>query len=210
MIAGAPSAPLAYGEVIERLRQRMASRRRVALDDVPDLTASAVAVVIADRGGLPHIPLIVRPADAPTHSGQIALPGGRVEPQDTSRAATAVRETFEELGIDPARLDVLGELDDVPTPTGFVITPVIAAIGAEPIEYRPSPREVAAMFEAPLQLFVDRSAAELMGEREWRGNRYQLRAYLFGEHRIWGATARILESLMDVLALPDPVLVEGR
>jgi 8-oxo-dGTP pyrophosphatase MutT (NUDIX family) len=192
---------LSYDDVVARLRTRLATRQRLALD-VPELKASAVAVLLADRGGLPHLPLIVRPADAPTHSGQIALPGGRVEPEDASRAMTATRETFEELGVEPSRVDVLGELDDVPTPTGFVITPVIALLGAGPVVYRPSPREVAVMFEAPLELFVDRDAAELIGEREWRGNRYILRAYHFGEHRIWGATARILEGLID--AIVDP------
>jgi len=80
-----------------------------------------------------------------------------------------------------------------------VITPVVAALGADDALYRPNPTEVAAMFEAPLALFVDRAAAEFLGEREWRGTKYTLRAYPFGEHRIWGATARILEGLVDAL-----------
>jgi 8-oxo-dGTP pyrophosphatase MutT (NUDIX family) len=194
-------APLAYDDVVARLRERLAGRLRRPLD-VPELKASAVAVLLTDRGGIPFIPLIVRPADAPTHSGQIALPGGRREPTDTSLVVTATREAHEELGVPLERMDVIGELDDVPTPTGFVITPVVCALGAVPVEYAPSPREVAAMFEAPLQLFVDGAAAELIGEREWRGARYTLRAYLHDQHRIWGATARILEGLMDVLEVP--------
>jgi len=159
-----------------------------------------VAVLLVDRGGYPHLPLIVRPSDAPTHSGQIALPGGSRDPDDMSLVATATREAFEELGIEPGRLDILGELDDVPTPTGFVITPVVAALGADPVVYRPDPREVAAMFEAPLSIFTDRAAAEDLGERNWRGVTYRMRAYRFNEHRVWGATARILDGVVDVIA----------
>jgi 8-oxo-dGTP pyrophosphatase MutT (NUDIX family) len=196
--SGALRGPLTYAETVDRLRVRLAGRQRrtIAADG---FRPSAVAVLLVDRGGYPHLPLIVRPSDAPTHSGQIALPGGGRDPRDPSLIATALREAYEELGIDPERPGVLGELDDVPTPTRFVITPVVATLGAEPVHYVPSPREVAQMFEAPLHLFVDRSAAEDLGEREWEGMRYQLRAYQFGEHRIWGATARILEGLIDVM-----------
>jgi 8-oxo-dGTP pyrophosphatase MutT (NUDIX family) len=196
--SGALRGPLTYAETVDRLRVRLEGRQRRTIA-APGFRPSAVAVLLVDRGGYPHMPLIVRPSDAPTHSGQIALPGGSRDPGDPSLVATALREAQEELGIDPARPAVLGELDDVPTPTRFVITPVVATLGAEPVHYVPSPREVAQMFEAPLHLFVDRSAAEDLGEREWEGMRYQLRAYQFGEHRIWGATARILEGLIDVI-----------
>ena len=190
---------LRYADVVGALRERLATRQRLALD-WPEARSAAVAVLLVDRDGAPHLPLIVRGADAPTHSSQIALPGGKCEPFDASPAATAAREAFEELGIDPARLDVLGVLDDVPTPTGFVITPVVAALGADPVVYRPDPREVAAMFEAPLSIFTDRAAAEDLGERNWRGVTYRMRAYRFNEHRVWGATARILDAVVDVIA----------
>jgi hypothetical protein len=90
-------------------------------------------------------------------------------------------------------------LDDVPTPSGFVITPVVGVL-TSPCDYQPNPHEVAQVFEAPLATFADRDAAEDMGERENWGVRYRLRAYPYQSHRIWGATARVLESLFDVLA----------
>jgi len=161
---------------------------------------AAVAVLLAERGGVAHVPLIVRGADAPAHPGQIALPGGGIEPDDADAAAAARREAFEELGVPPARVDVLGLLDDVPTPTGYVITPVVARLDAAGLAYTPDPREVAGWFEAPLALFADRGAAVDLGEREYRGVRYRLRGYRYGEHTIWGATAKVLESVCELLA----------
>jgi 8-oxo-dGTP pyrophosphatase MutT (NUDIX family) len=187
-----------YADVIARLREVLPGRprRRARIDARP----AAVAVLLADRGGAAHVPLIVRGDDAPAHPGQVALPGGGIEPSDADPVAAARREAFEELGVPPARVDVLGLLDDVPTPTGFVITPVVARLDATGWAYRPDPREVAGWFEAPLALFADRAAAEDLGERELDGVRYRLRGYRFGEHTIWGATARVLETVCELLA----------
>jgi 8-oxo-dGTP pyrophosphatase MutT (NUDIX family) len=188
-----------HDDVVARLRANLATRAPRVLS-VEGMRSAAVAVLLCDRGGVTTVPMIVRGVDAPVHSGQIALPGGRRELSDETLIATAAREANEEMGVDPARLDVLGVLDDVPTPTGFVITPVVAALDVrDNYAFRPDPREVARWFEAPLQVFSDRAAAEDLGQREWRGMVYRLRAYHHGEHRIWGATARIMEAVIDVL-----------
>jgi len=160
---------------------------------------AAVAALLVDRDGAPHVPLIVRGADAPAHPGQIALPGGRVEARDGGAVAAATREAFEELGVPTDRVEVLGVLDDVPTPTNFVITPVVATLDARELVYTPDPREVAAWFEAPLALFTDRANAHDLGERTRDGVTYRLRGYDHGAHRIWGATARVLEAIADLL-----------
>lgn len=184
---------LAHSELVARAAASLTSRpgRRLEPDD---LRRAAVAVLLVDRGGVSRVPLIVRGHDAPVHGGQIALPGGRVEPDDIDLAATARREAMEELGVPFDAPRVLGTLDDVPTPTGFLITPVVAALGGD-VPFVPNPAEVAAWFEAPLAVFADPARAEIIGDREWRGQRYQLRAYLHEERRIWGATARIMEDL---------------
>lgn len=184
---------LAHTELVARAAASLTSRpgRRLEPDD---LRRAAVAVLLVDRGGVSRVPLIVRGHDAPVHGGQIALPGGRAEPDDIDLAATARREAMEELGVPFDAPVVLGTLDDVPTPTGFLITPVVAALGGD-VPFVPNPAEVAAWFEAPLAVFADPARAEIIGDREWRGQRYQLRAYLHEERRIWGATARIMEDL---------------
>jgi 8-oxo-dGTP pyrophosphatase MutT (NUDIX family) len=186
-----------HQELVARVEDRLAgrARRQLVLDGY---RPAAVAVLLCDRSGVTHVPLIVRPSEMRAHSGQIALPGGVRDECDASFAACALREAEEELGIPPSAARVLGSLDDVPTPTGFVITPVVAEL-ALAIEYRPNPAEVSAVFEAPLDTFADPTTAEDMGEREHFGVRYRLRAYRFADHRIWGATARVLEALHDLL-----------
>jgi 8-oxo-dGTP pyrophosphatase MutT (NUDIX family) len=186
-----------YDDAIARLRAALPGRAR-ASTKWPGRPA-AVAALLVDRGGAPHVPLIVRGVDAPAHPGQIALPGGRVEVSDPDLAAAALREAFEELGVPRERVEVLGLLDDVPTPTNFVITPVVARLDAAGLAYRPDPREVASWFEAPLAAFADRAAAEDLGERTLAGVTYRLRAYRVGEHRVWGATARVLEQIAELL-----------
>ncbi|MBK9070884.1 MAG: CoA pyrophosphatase [Myxococcales bacterium] len=178
---------------------QLAARTRRCLVE-PELRPSAVAILLAEQAGITRqlwVPLIVRPADAPTHSGQIALPGGGVHPGDGSLGATAQREAFEELGVPTTTIDVLGLLDDVPTPAGYCITPVLCAFSPHP--FAPDAREVASYFWAPVSLFADHAAAEFLGEREYRGVTYQMRAYHWQGHRIWGATARILEQVAQLV-----------
>ena len=185
-----------HRELVAALERRLADRapRTVA---IPDYRAAAVALFLRDRGGESHVPLIVRPSEMRAHSGQIALPGGVRDDCDASFAACALREAEEELGIAASAVRVLGLLDDVPTPTGFIITPVVAELADW--DYVPNPSEVSEVFEAPLSLFADKSVAEDMGEREHWGIKYRLHAYRFGAHRIWGATARVLESVHEIL-----------
>jgi 8-oxo-dGTP pyrophosphatase MutT (NUDIX family) len=186
-----------HSELVARLEERLAGRQPRVIT-IEGYRPAAVALLLRDLGGVTHVPLIVRPSEMRAHSGQIALPGGVRDECDASFADCAVREAEEELGIAPSAVRVLGTLDDVPTPTGFVITPVVAELTGA-VDYRPSPAEVSALFEAPLDTFADQATAEDMGEREHWGIKYRLHAYRFGDHRIWGATARVLESLHDLL-----------
>ncbi len=187
--------------MVERLAAALLARpgRELALDDprwpVP-LRRAAVAVMLVDRGGLVTVPMIIRGDGAPVHGGQTALPGGRWEPSDDSLVTTALREAHEEVGVTRDHLRVLGELDDLPTRTGFLVRPVVTVLDA-PV-FVPSEREVAGIFEVPLGLFTDRSTAEDLGVREMGGISYPLRGYQHGEHRIWGVAARILEIVADL------------
>lgn len=201
---GAPEAaaiPTLAGHraLIGELRRRLPVRRRRALQ-LDGYRPAAVALLLREHEGATFIPFIVRPNGMRSHAGQIALPGGVRDEGDSSFADCARRETFEELGVPVEDVRVLGLLDDVPTPTGFVITPAVAEL-VGPTDYRPNPAEVAALFEAPLAAFADAASAEDMGVREHDGVRYHLRAYPYGEHRIWGATARVLDSLFEALDL---------
>ena len=164
---------------------------------------AAVIVMLRDRDGEAVVSMIVRGDDAPVHSGQTALPGGRWEPRDGSLIATALREAEEEVGVTADRLRVIGELDDLPTRTGFLVRPVVGVLsGDEP--FRPDPREVQDVFEAPLDAFVDRAGAEALGIREVGPVRYPLRAYRAADRRVWGVAARVLEVVAALARGEDP------
>ena len=148
------------------------------------------AVMVMLHGDPAVVPMIVRGDDAPVHGGQTALPGGRWEPHDASMIATALREVEEEVGVVASRLELLGELDDIPTRTGFLIRPVLARLDA--LDFTPDPREVAGIFTVPLARFTAPFDEDL-GVRELGRVRYPLNAYHHEGRRIWGVAARILE-----------------
>jgi 8-oxo-dGTP pyrophosphatase MutT (NUDIX family) len=143
----------------------------------------------------------VRHADLPTHAGQISFPGGKRDASDGDARATAIRETAEELGVAPAAVEVLGMLDDVPTPSGFVITPVVAALRG-PVALVPSADEVAEVLACELVALARPSVHVEAGAREFLGVRYPMHEYHLDGHRIWGATARMLHQLLEVVASP--------
>jgi 8-oxo-dGTP pyrophosphatase MutT (NUDIX family) len=129
------------------------------------------------------------------HPGQIALPGGKVDAGDASVAAAALREAQEEIGLDPANVEVLAELATHETVTSYTITPVLARVRAE-FQAIPEDGEVAEVFRVPLD-FLMRPANYRVEGRSWRGQRRHYYVAPYGPYYIWGATARILKSLAD-------------
>ncbi len=130
-----------------------------------------------------------------THKGQISFPGGMVDRGDRDIASTALRELEEELGIPASMVEVVGLLDDLATPTGFVITPVVGMLTVLP-EMRPNTEEVQESFLVPLSFFADHSH----GRREFRtlhGKKHEVWFYDYRRRTIWGATAMIVRSLLD-------------
>jgi 8-oxo-dGTP pyrophosphatase MutT (NUDIX family) len=156
------------------------------------VTYAAVMLPLVPRSEGVQVLLTQRTAHLADHAGQISFPGGRVEPHDGTREETALRETEEEIGLSRSHVTVLGRLAEYEIPSGFRITPVVGWI-EPPFELKLDAFEVAAVFEAPLEHFLDLE-------------RYQRREYRFrGRHRhylaipyegryIWGATAAMLYS----------------
>jgi len=152
-----------------------------------------------DRGEL-TIPLTVRHADLRAHAGEISLPGGAVDTADPSRADAALREAWEELGVSPASVNILGELDDVWIPvSNFELRPFVGAAASRPV-FRPHDAEVAAVIEMPLRLVMSEEIVdeELIPVRG--GLVLRAAVYRYAGQRIWGATARTLDMLSAVLA----------
>jgi 8-oxo-dGTP pyrophosphatase MutT (NUDIX family) len=154
------------------------------------------AVLLALRdGGESRLVLTVRTDDLPSHAGQVALPGGRMDPGDADALATALRESEEEIGLDPSLVTPLGYLDNFETISGYRITPVVARI-AEHARLQAAPGEVAEVFEVPLTFFFDPANLRRY-TMEFRGRRREMAEFVHGGHRIWGATAAILLNLLQ-------------
>ncbi len=162
---------------------------------------AAVLVPIINRAEEPTVLLTVRANDLASHAGQIAFPGGRVDPGDVDRIATALREAEEEVNIPRSAVDVIGALGVHHGGLGFAVTPIVGVVDpAAPIS--PDPREVAEVFEAPLRWFAD-LANHTTEEREHLGVKYRMFAAPYGRFHIWGLTAGILRSLAETLQPDD-------
>lgn len=158
---------------------------------------AAVLVPIINQPVGPTLLFTERTAHLHDHAGQISFPGGRVHAGDGDRIATALRETREETGMPPERVQIIGRLPDYDIPTGFRVTPVIGWIDP-PVELSPDPFEVADIFEVPLEFFLD-PANHQRHSRELRGLMRHYYAMPYGERYIWGATAGMLHMLYRIL-----------
>ncbi len=158
---------------------------------------AAVLVPLIEHGGTFSVLLTMRPKDMKQHAGQVAFPGGRLEPHDPDLVACALREAEEEVGLARARVEVLGRLDPYLTITGFEVTPIVGAI-AGPVVPRPDPYEVADVFEVPLAFLLDPANHQRV-ERDFKGQRRAYYAMPYGDRYIWGATAGMILNLYDIL-----------
>lgn len=156
------------------------------------LIAAAVLVPIV-HGPEPGVLLTKRTSHLTAHAGQVAFPGGRIDPGDASPEAAALREAQEEIGLPPERAELLGRLPDYVTGTGFQISPVLALLSG-PLDLVPNPREVEAIFLLPLHVLLDPAAPERR-RAEYRGRMREFWVWPHELHYIWGATAAILVHL---------------
>lgn len=164
--------------------------------------AAVLVLLYPDDAGDARVLLTERTVGGAHHSGEVSFPGGKAEPDDADATATALRESAEEVGLDPdaAGLRVVGTLGPVWIPvSGFRLTPVLAIAEGRPV-YRPEPREVSRILEPPLRTFVPPARIEMV-ERAFGERLIRFGAYPLDDLLVWGATARVLGQLG---ALLDP------
>jgi 8-oxo-dGTP pyrophosphatase MutT (NUDIX family) len=182
---------------IEHIRERLATHRPREIED-PAQKLAGVLVPLYEEGGELLMLLTKRTDHVATHKGQISFPGGAVEPQDRDALHAALRETWEEVGIPPADVDLLGRLDDVCTVvSGFVVRPFVGHV-SHPHELRIAPEEIGEVVRVPLSFFSDDRNLR-QGWRERGGERQVIHFYEYGSHVIWGATARIVHGLVELV-----------
>lgn len=141
--------------------------------------------------------LTKRTAHLKKHAGQVSFPGGRIDPEDASPEAAALREAEEEIALDPSRVEIVGRMADHITGTGYRITPVIGLVPPG-LTYQPSPHEVESVFELPLDVLLDPAAPQRQRQHvngRWR----EYWVWPHPDHYIWGATAAILVHLAQKL-----------
>ena len=157
-----------------------------------DGVAAAVLVPVIDRPE-PTLLLTQRPETMRSHPGQVAFPGGRIDPGDSGPVAAALREAQEEVSLDPERVEVIGLGDRYRTVTGFIVTPVVGFVPPD-LPLAAHEREVAAIFEAPLRHLL---ARENHRERsvDWGGRKRHYFEIHWEDRRIWGATAAMIVNL---------------
>lgn len=181
-----------------RLRAALARADAPALlagDDYqgpPDLVPASVLIAITDRPR-PGAILTLRQAHMRRHAGQIAFPGGRIDDEDESPIHAALREADEEIGLDPAQVDLVGALPSYRTGSGYSIVPVVAVVPPD-LPLTPHEAEVAAVFEVPLAFLIDRANHEV-GSRDFDGRMRHFHIITYEDRRIWGITAALIVNL---------------
>jgi 8-oxo-dGTP pyrophosphatase MutT (NUDIX family) len=190
-------------EQIEKLRRGLHQsdpEDRLTRDGVA--RAAAVLVPIVHRDNDLHLVFIRRSDTVESHRGQVAFPGGRVDPSDATLLHTALREAHEEVGIDPRVVDVLGGFPTMSTvSSGMRVAPFVGVL-KEPVVYRLQEVEVAEVFEVPLRALCD---PRYRGLYEWRRDKDRpssnFPAIFYAGQTIWGLTLRITESVLEIMGV---------
>ncbi|PTR33277.1 8-oxo-dGTP pyrophosphatase MutT (NUDIX family) [Luteibacter sp. OK325] len=174
-------------------------------DDMAELIGNTprrpAAVLIGIRDDREQrVVLTVRTDTLQQHAGQVAFPGGRVEPDDADVVATALRESEEEIGLDTGMVTPLGFLEAFETISGYSVTPVVARIAANAV-LKPDPGEVAEVFEVPFAFFLEPANLRRY-TMDFRGHRRDMVEFLHAGYRIWGVTAAIIYNLLKRMGHP--------
>lgn len=183
--------------------QTFLAKHQPQLIQSEDLKPAAILIPFFEKAGEAHLLLTRRTDTVEHHKGQISFPGGSVEQQDAALIDTALRETEEEVGIPPQLVDPLGQLDDFPTMSQFMISPFIATI-PYPHPRQISPDEVAEVLEVPLSLFLTDRYFELK-QLQYQGKKHMVYFYTYGENTIWGVTGHIIHRMIEQIFSYSPV-----
>jgi 8-oxo-dGTP pyrophosphatase MutT (NUDIX family) len=177
---------------LELARRALRGYVPLTIEDGVERRRAAVMLLVHPLAGTDEILFQVRTQRVRFHKGEISLPGGGIDPGDTSPLHAALRETDEEIGVHPGHIEVLGALDQIATrSSNYLVTPFVGVVTAEtPYPFALANREVAELLAIPID-HLRSDAAVRWSVSDLEGGTAE-REFFFGEHRIWGATARIL------------------
>ena len=191
---------------IESLRRILSNRQKKSVDD-QSLTPAVILLLMYPKDGQHCILLTKRTEEVEYHKGEISFPGGGRDPEDRDFLDTALRENYEEMGINPEDVTILGALDDVITRTNFGVRVFVGSI-PYPYRFRPSAEEIAEVLEVPVRELLD--PANRLAEARWENGRVSTTyCYATGQHVITGATAQILTQFLELYPDGSGAVREG-
>ena len=189
---------LSVDSVRDRIRRH--TYRPIAANEAD--VGAAVLIPLYELNGELHVVLTKRTMQMSTQKGHIAFPGGRRESGDRDLLATALRESLEEIGLDPNHVEIFGRIDDFSTRDGAILIAGFVGLidpAALPYAWRPAEREVAEILEVPLRHLLDPQNVVVAEPRELNGRMWPDETFLFRGHRVFGATARALRHFLDIV-----------
>jgi 8-oxo-dGTP pyrophosphatase MutT (NUDIX family) len=184
-------------DFVDQIHNLLSSRKRRVIEH-PPFSHAAVLVPLFQKDGDCHLLFTKRSEEVKYHKGEISFPGGVVDEEDRELIHTALREAHEEIGLNESDVQIIGLLDDIVTITEFIVTPIVGLF-PYPYPFKVSEVEIAELIEVPLAFLIEE---DCLSEREiFRGGQREIVfAYQYGEHIIWGATARILKQFLDLIS----------
>jgi 8-oxo-dGTP pyrophosphatase MutT (NUDIX family) len=177
----------------ERIRTALEHRQRIELPAGP--VPAAVLLLLYRKDGEYHLLFTKRTERLNHHAGEISFPGGVCNPEEHSSSA-ALRETWEEVGVDPAQVEILGALDDCLSIHDYLVTPVVGYI-SNLLPLKINHAEIDKILEVPVAHLRDPSCFRVE-EWGWRGRNYPVCFYRYGEDDIWGLTAAIVRQFLEI------------
>lgn len=184
--------------IAEKISSILKSRSPRILAAQENFTPAAVLVPVQERAQGAHLILTQRAEKLNSHSGQIAFPGGRIDPQDDSALAAALRESREEIGIDPRDVRILGQLDQVTAGYNYVVTPFVGLI-PHPYEFCIDARETAEVFSVPITALLEPGCLAIEPRPYPSGAKGPIYHFYYDGRDIWGATARIIKQFLELV-----------
>ena len=186
---------------IETIRDRIRRYRYKPIVADEQAIRASVLVPLYQLGSELHVVLTKRTTTVTMQKGHVSFPGGGRERGDPDLLATALRESFEEIGLDPRRVEIFGRVDDFSTRDGEIL--IAGFVGlidplASPYPWRPAAAEVAEILEVPVRHLLDPLNLTVAEPRELNGRLWPNETFVFREHRVFGATARALRNMLDI------------
>lgn len=183
----------------EKIKAALAAHARVPM--APGPVPSAVLVPVLLKNDEYHILFTKRTENLNHHRGEISFPGGVRQPEDEDSLRTALRETCEEVGIEPDDVEILGVLDDFYSIHGYLITPYVGMIPAA-YDYRVNGSEIERIIEVPLRHLLNPDVFRIE-DWTWKGRKHPVFFYSYRGDEIWGVTAAILKQFLDLVCGPE-------